>query len=210
MLLSGRKFAKQVGMSHTYINKMVKQGVIPLHGKKIDLDEGVRLLDANRDPSRDAQREANAKRRKPSGLWSEENMPDESLADMTAEERAEYDRQMLSSEQDKLHSVREDAKAAGADVGMDKMPASINKVKIFRELYMGKIAQLDFKRKSGDLVDRMDVERDGYEAGRLIRDNLLAFPHKMSIKVAGMIKPKEIELIMEREIQDILENLSNA
>ncbi len=206
MLLSGRKFAKQVGMSHTYINKMVKQGVIPLHGKKIDLDEGVRLLDANRDPSRDAQREANAKRRKPSGLWSEENMPDESLADMTAEERAEYDRQLLQ-EQDKLKVVRDKAESAGISVHPGVIPESLNEARLFREHYMGQIAELEFKKKNGELIDKADVEKDAFEFGRLIRDGLLNIPHKVSMQAFGSKSPKELETAIESAISEVLEQL---
>lgn len=205
--MSRRAFARSVGLSHTRINKLVKDGVIPLHNGKISLDEGRRLMEENKDPSRDAQREANAERRKQVGVFAEENLPEHSLADMTDDERAEYNRQLFD-EQNKLKAVQEEAKAAGVDVGMEKAPGSLNKVKIFRELYMGKIAQLDFKKKSGEVVDKSDVERDGYEAGRLIRDNLISFSHKMSLKVAGLSKPKEIEMVLENEIQEILEQIS--
>ncbi len=207
MLLSRRKFAVHVGLSHTRINKLVTDGVIPLHDGKIELAEGKRLMKENQDPSRDAQREANAARRKDVGVFAEENLPEHSLADMSDDERVEYNRQ-LSDEREKLDTARDEAKAAGADVGMIGIPNSLNKVKIFRELYQGKLAQLLFKQKSGELVERNDVERDGYEAGRLIRDNLLSFSHKMSLKVAGLNKPKEIELVLENEIQEILEQIS--
>ena len=209
MLLSRRKFAKHVNLSHTRINKLVTDGVIPLHDGKIELNEGIRLMKDNQDPSRDSQREANATRRKDAGVFAHENLPEHSLADMDDEERAEYNRQ-LAEEQVQMSAARDEAKAAGADVGMGKMPNSINKVKIFRELYLGKIAQLDFKKKSGEVVDKSAVDKDGYEPGRLIRDNLLKLPHKMSLKVAGLSKPKEIELVLENEIQEILEQISHA
>ena len=159
--------------------------------------------------SHDPQREANKRRRSGGSLLDEENLPESSLADMTDEERAEYNRQLFA-EQERLRDAQEKAKSAGVDIGLEKTPNSLNKVKIFRELYMGKIAQLDFKKKSGELVEKSEVEKDGYEAGRLIRDNLLNFSHKMSMKVAALSDPKEIEAILESEIHQILEQISNV
>ncbi len=47
MLMSIRKFAKHIGVSHSWINKLVTTGVIPLYDRKIDLDEGIRLMAEN-------------------------------------------------------------------------------------------------------------------------------------------------------------------
>ena len=193
------------------INKLVLAGTIPLHNKKILVSEADAILEEMKENhSMDAQRDANAKRRSKSKITLEDASGDyESIADMTDEERSEYDRQ-LSDERAALATAQEKAREAGADVGMEKMPSSLNKVKIFKELYQGKLAQLDFKKKSGELLEANDVKNDAFEMGRLIRDNLLNFPHKMSLRIAGVADPKIIEMTLEEEINNILEQMSYA
>ena len=209
MLLSRRKFAKHVGLSHTRINKLVRVGVIPLHEGKIKLEEGKRAMKENEDPSRDAQREANAKRRKSVGVFAEENLPKHSVADMTEEEKAEYDKQ-LADEHEKLKKAREDARLAGVavisnDTEIGEM--TLTEAKLFREFYMGKKAELEYKIAHEELVYKSDVEKKYYEIGRVIRDSLFNLSHKLSVRIVGKDNVKEIETILDESIHEVLEGL---
>ena len=195
-------------ISEAYFSKMVRTGVVPYAstpGKKrrlFDYEVAKEALLEAKDPSREPQREANKRRRE--GLPTQTS---KKVGDMTAEEAIEYNA-LLEAEQDKLSKDRDTAKGKGADVKLETMPNSLNKVKIFRELYQGKIAQLDYKKKNEELVEKSEVERDGFESGRLIRDNLQNIPHKVSVLIAGISDPKKIESIIAKEIQEVLENIS--
>lgn len=212
-LMSQRKFAKLIGMSVGYVNKMVQQGVIPLHGPKrqIDPEEAKAALAAAADPTRDAQRQANAKRRaekKEPSIFSEEVLPRESLADMTDEEKAEYYRK-LDEEKKALDKLKQQAEAAGVDdLSIDTAGASLNEVKVFKELYLGKMAQLEYRRKSGELLDRTEVSREAHEAAAAVKSALMAMPHRLASRFAVMNDPRKIESVMIDEFTHALEALS--
>jgi len=216
--MSQRQFAKHIGRSVGYVNKKVKEGVIPLHGpkRKIKPEEAKAALEAAKDPTRDAQRQANEARRKGEArpnersIFSEEVLPEQSLADMTDEEREEYNRR-LKAEREDLERLKEKAAAAGVDdLNIDTAGTSLNEVKIFKELYLGKMAQLEYRRKSGELIERQEVERQAYEIGSKIKAALLSLPHRLSTRIAGVEDPKAIEAELETEIRYALESLSGG
>lgn len=214
-MMSQRKFAKLIGRSVGYVNKKVKEGVIPLHGPKrqIDPEEAKAALAATADPTRDAQREANAKRRaakKEPSIFSEDVLPKESVADMTKEEKEEYYRR-LAEERKALDELKQKAEAAGVDdLSIDTAGASLNEVKIFKELYLGKMAQLEYRRKSGELVERSEVEREAYEAAAKVKASFLSMPHRLASRFAGMNDAREIEAVLEDEFRHALESLSGG
>lgn len=84
-------------MSKQYVNKMVKLGVIPLHDKKIKPDEADKCLENHATLSYDAQREANAKRRDEDMLFSEKNIPEESVANMSDDEKKKRDQELVAT-----------------------------------------------------------------------------------------------------------------
>jgi len=205
MLMSQTAYAKTINRSKQYVNKLVKDGVIVLQERKVSKSQADTAINNIKDPSRDAQREANEKRR--DSLFTDDNLPENSMADMSEDEKREYNNRLFE-EQEKLKQAKESAISAGVNIGKEAMPTSLNKVKIFRELYMGKIAQLDFKKKSGEVVDKSDVESDGFEAGRIIRDHFMGMAVRVSPYLARVNNVAEIEKLLEEEIIKILENIS--
>ena len=210
-MMSQRAFARHIGRSVGYVNKLVKQGVIPLHGpkRKIDPVEAIAAIEAAKDPTRDAQREANERRRSEPDIFDSSMLPAESIADMTEEEREEYDRR-LREERERFESIRSRAKEQGIDMAEETDGMTLNEVKIFKELYLGKMAQLEFRRKSGDLVDKEAVVREASEEAHRVRSSLLALPHKLSVRIASMNDPVEIEALLDGEIRQVLEELSGG
>lgn len=101
MFLNQVQYAKKIGMSKQYVNKMVKLGVIPLHNKKINPDEADRCLEEHKNPAYDAQREANEKTRDNDSVFHESNMPKESLADLSEDEMKAYNKSI----EDKLAAL---------------------------------------------------------------------------------------------------------
>lgn len=111
MLMTQAAYARRIGMSKQYVNKMVKRGVIILENRKVNPSQADKALAENKDPSRDPQREANAENRSGDTLFDEENIPDDSLATMSPEERAKYDadlKENLSKLKDQANNLNID------------------------------------------------------------------------------------------------------
>ena len=108
-------------MSKQYVNKLVKLGVIKLHNKKIKPDEADKAVEEYKDPARDAQREANEKNRDTESVFDENNLPKNSLADMSEVELKEYNKAIeekmasledMSSEEENASRPKKDSKAS--------------------------------------------------------------------------------------------------
>jgi len=104
-------YAKKIGMSKQYVNKLVKLGVIVLEGKKVNVAKADIALAEHRDPTRDAQRDANAEARGGDALFDEQNIPEHSLATMNDDERKKYDDELQS----KLSGLESEAQLHGIE-----------------------------------------------------------------------------------------------
>ena len=104
--------------------------------------------------------------------------------------------------------LRETLEELGESVDFSQM--TLNEVKIAKEYYQGKLAELDYRKKSGELLTREDVEREASDVALRVKNALLSLPHKLSVRLVGVESPNEMEEILEVEIRQILEELSGA
>lgn len=209
MRLTRNKFAQMMGVSHTYINKLVDKGVIVLgDDKKVDVEAAKAAIEAHKDPTRDAQREANEKRRKEPDLMSiAGSYP--SQADMTPEEK-----EALKQEQEELKKIMADVKSAeGSTQDNDQditdfagMPAA--QIRLFKEYYLGKLAKLDFEKKKGEVISIEEVKNQVFQAYRTVRDGMLGIPARLSSRLAYETDPHTCRTMMEEEINRQLNSLS--
>jgi hypothetical protein len=208
MLVSRRRFAKIIGKSHTYVNQKVDDGTITLYAGKIKVDEAIQALKDNEDPTRDAQREANERRRRDAGTLPLDREPEyKTMADMTEEEKREF-----KKEQEEVQKLREKIKARGGDdtadsVSREKIPKKLNDVKLFKEFYQGKLAQLDFQVKSGKYVLKEDVEKEAFEIGRQVRDAVMNVPDRISAIIATIDDEIQIMELLKEELSYALSGL---
>lgn len=93
-----------------------------------------------------------------------------------------------------------------SDIKLEDM--TLNEARLQKEYWIGKKAELDYKKNSGELVSVEEVRKDAFEAGRMIRDGFHNMSHKLSLQIAGISEPKKIELMIEKEVLEILEHLS--
>ena len=210
MLVSQRKFAKMIGRSHSYVNKLVKQGVIPTHNGKILPSEAKKAIENHKDPSRDAQREANKKKRKEPDLFSPEMLPKKSIADLTPKEREEYEKR-LQEEKRKITQLKEEAKNIGIELGnFDEIlgTMNLNQARTISEIFNAKIKEVAYKKEIGELIPIKQVKKEAFEAARIVRDSLLTLPGRISSILVEKNK-NEIKDILHKEIVQILENLSS-
>lgn len=78
----------------------------------------------------------------------------------------------------------------------DLMPAgshNFQKAKAHREYYLAQLAEAEFLKVQGNLVDRLAVEDAAFSAGRMLRDQFFGLAPQLAAEVAGMTDPWDIE-----------------
>lgn len=86
---------------------------------------------------------------------------------------------------------------------------SFAKFRSAREAYQAKLAQLDYEERAGKLVRKEEIDREAFEAARLIRDRFLSLPQELGGTLVGMTDEKEIIQYLRAKIRDALMDVSN-
>ncbi len=87
--------------------------------------------------------------------------------------------------------------------------ASFAKFRSAREAYQAKLAQMDYEERAGKLVRKEEIDREAFEAARLIRDRLLSLPQELAGTLVSMTDEKEIIQYLRAKIRDALMDVSN-
>jgi len=113
--------------------------------------------------------------------------------------QAVNDRQRIAASRPPLQPVATD----GADVAGEPAATSANgtymRAKTMREAFGAKLSELDFRRRSGELVERRLVDSPVFEAFRMLRDRLMAMPATCAPLVIGLQEVREVEMVMADE-----------
>ena len=203
--------------SKSYFPQMVNDGKIPHHAKPPSpkkffyYDEVKTAIEDHKDPTRDAQREANEKRRKEEPDLMSLAGSYESQADMTQEEK-----EALRKEQEELKKLMADVKSAAGDTedteqemtDFGGMPTA--QIRLFKEFYMGKLAKLEFEKKKGEVISIEEVKNQVFQAYRTVRDGMLGIPTRLSSRLAYETDPHTCRTMMEEEINRQLSSLSGV
>ena len=80
------------------------------------------------------------------------------------------------------------------------------KSRALREHYLALQEQANFHKQQGSLVERVAVETGAYNAGRLLRDQLLGMPPQLAPELAVMTDPWQIEKHLTAAIRRSLED----
>lgn len=65
--------------------------------------------------------------------------------------------------------------------------------KAHREFYLAQLAEAEFHKVQGSLVERKAVEDAAYSAGRMLRDQFFGLAPQLAAEVVGMSDPWDIE-----------------
>lgn len=214
------QLGRHLGCSQQNISKHIKSGIIQIENKKIDVDAAIESLrnyglldDQNKLKKRttkknDEKKEERSFYQVTSGLPLDSEVPYESFEYLTAEE-IEKKYEDKAKHYEKLKNKTNQQKENPEDNDSDSEEIKYADAKAHRENFMGKIAEIDYQIKIGEYVSKAAVEQTFFEAARVIRDSLLNYPNKMSLRVVGKTDIKDIEKILMEEIQIILGNLSH-
>jgi hypothetical protein len=81
-----------------------------------------------------------------------------------------------------------------------------HKSRALREQSLAELSVIELRTKQGFLVEREAVEVSAYNAGRLLRDQLLRLSSQLSSEFAAMTDPWEIERHLTAELRRTLED----
>ena len=156
-LVSIRQYGKHRGVSHTAVEKAVKQGRIRLTADgKVDVEA------ADRD-------------------WSRNSSP--------------------------VNAPKPALRTAPISDGPSSGPTYAQS-RAVRELYLARLAKIEFEERSTKLVSRDEVRVAAFTTARTVRDNLLNIPDRLAAMLGAESDPSRVHQILTEEIRKALSELS--
>jgi len=92
--------------------------------------------------------------------------------------------------------------------GDKKKPDKYAAARALKEQANAELVILTLAERKKSLIKIEEVERQGYEMARRIRNSILNIPAKISPSLAAVVDPHEMEVILYRELNQALEDLS--
>ncbi|WP_395351042.1 hypothetical protein [Variovorax sp. UC122_21] len=93
------------------------------------------------------------------------------------------------------------ATSAGGGGGAAGVDAVFRKAQAQERVFSAKKAELEFKRLSGELLEKAGVERTVFNMFRLLRDHAFQAPQRAAVRVMTMSDPREIENVISEELR---------
>ncbi|MBF0305767.1 MAG: terminase small subunit, partial [Alphaproteobacteria bacterium] len=81
---------------------------------------------------------------------------------------------------------------------------TFDKVRTEREGYQAALTKIELDRQRGLLVEKAGVERQAFEAARLLRDRLLALVPQIAGELASMTDERDIAVLLRDRIKSVL------
>lgn len=203
--VSQREFAKHVGRSHVWINRLVKEGRLPSDERgRVPLEAGLRIfatLSQTVDPGvvahNEKQRGASAKKkRKPAK--PESRAPKAPAPESPRAVEPELEPAPAAPSQ---HDA-----VIGRAVNVAEQ---YSRAKAAKETFAAKKMELEYKRAAGELIHVDEVRDDATKTAAEVRERLFGVPSR----VAGMCEGKsarEIERILDDAINEALDALRRS
>lgn len=87
--------------------------------------------------------------------------------------------------------------------------AAMSKAKLAEKTYQARLRELEYKLKSGELLEKVKVAEEAQQLAGRIKNKLLAIPPRISVMCEGRIA-RDIEEIVTDAINDALRELQEA
>jgi len=180
MYLSKSAFAARIGRAPSYITWLKNNNrlVLTADGKQVDVAASEALIRDTADPSKAA------------------------VADRHHQDRLQRDvYSQLSSQVEPTAVVAPPPMIT--PVG--QLP-DFQKARALREHNLAQLAEIELHKAKGSLVAMSAVQTGAYNAGRMLRDQLLGMPPQLAPELASMTDPWEIEKHLTAAIRRSLED----
>ena len=97
-----------------------------------------------------------------------------------------------------------------ASSGAGRLVGSYADSRAARELFLARLAKLEFEERSGKHVDADKVRAQTFALGRRLRDAILAMPDRLAPVLVGQSEPAVIHRLLTEDIVACLGELSSA
>jgi len=191
--ITQKELAVFCGCEQPYIAKLKKKGLFNQcleNGKflRVKATEIAKIYEDSKDPSRDNQREANKKHKiSPAKIDIQENTS------------ANIKNTELYN-QDNLNDL-ESLLLGNA--------TSSQKVQIIKDFWAGKINQQKYLEGENLLIPKEQIVKDVQRILKAFRDKALALPTKISSDLVGLTEKKDVAVVVESYMYELLEELSS-
>jgi transcriptional regulator with XRE-family HTH domain len=81
--------------------------------------------------------------------------------------------------------------------------------KTMKEVFNAKLARLRFEEESGKLIEREEIEDKARDIAVIVKESLLAIPNKLMEQLAAESDPREVHVMLDREMREILSEMAN-
>ncbi|WP_214303335.1 hypothetical protein [Wolbachia endosymbiont of Erebia cassioides] len=92
----------------------------------------------------------------------------------------------------------------------EKLSTMLLKTRIKNEMERGKLLEAKAKAEIGELVAVEEVKNEAFNVARVVRNNLLNIPNRVSALLASLSDTEKIHMALTEEITNSLEELSNT
>jgi hypothetical protein len=75
--------------------------------------------------------------------------------------------------------------------------------------YKALLAEIEYERRTGKLVDRAEYDREIFKFHRTIRDRILNVPDRLAAVLAGEDDQGRVHTILSRELRQVLTELAD-
>ena len=181
IFLSKSAFAAHIGKAPSYITWLKDNNRLVLSddGKRVNVDATVALIRDTADPSKAAVAARHQVDRVQRDVTSQLSPLVESTPNMAAPQPA---------------------------IGPAGKLPDFQKARAHREYYLAQLAEAEFHKVQGSQVELEAVKTGAFNAGRLLRDQLLGMPPQLAPELAAMTDPWEIERRLTAAIRASLED----
>lgn len=164
-VISKTEFAARRGWAKSYVSKLANQGRLVLTEKgKIELEATEALLAQSADPSKAA------------------------VADRHLQDRLQRDVYANLNAQ----SAPTSTAAPPGDLAGDEQP-NFQKARAHREHYLARMAEMEFRKAQGELVEVSVVQKAAFETARSLNQSLLGMSPQLAPQLAAMSDPWQVE-----------------
>lgn len=204
--------------SAAYFSQLVSEGKFPKYKKPNSPKDWFKyeeVVDIVKTFQSVSLKEVDTEVKEDNGLFAQiGSYPSE--ADMSEEELKEK----LEKEREYMAAAKQQAKDAGVDVNEEKsdrglevsefLGKSLNEVKIQKEYWLGKKAEIEYKRQMGEVVSIDEVNQNAFETARLLRDKLLGISARLTPVLASEEDHHVIRTLIDEEINRALKSISET
>ncbi|WP_030128521.1 hypothetical protein [Pseudomonas sp. QTF5] len=181
IFLSKSAFAAHIGKAPSYITWLKNNNRLVLSddGKLVNVEATIALIRDTADPTKAAVAARHQEGRLQRDVTSQLSPLVESTPNMAAPQPA---------------------------IGPAGKQPDFQKARAHREYYLAQLAEAEFHKVQGSQVELEAVKTGAFNAGRLLRDQLLGMPPQLAPELAAMTDPWEIERRLTAAIRASLED----